>query len=691
MGRLGASIWKRKFVSLNWCDTDDKAITTARLLALDAVEKAGHGHPGTAMALAPLAHLLFNKVMKHDPTDPNWLGRDRLILSCGHASMLLYAQLFLNGYGLEIEDLKKFRTLNSLTPGHPEYGHTKGVEMTTGPLGQGLATAVGIAIANRYTHGLLQPELSQKEGLFSTFTYVIASDGDLQEGITSEASSLAGHLKLDQLIVFWDDNRISIDGDTNRAFTEDVKLRYQSYGWKVFQIDANSDGSLNPAAIFAAIESAKNSSGPSLIQLQSTIAWPAPNAKGTAASHGAPLGEAEAKATRALLGQNPEDTFQVSAEVLNYTRQMILKGKEAKNAWLEKFESWKLTYPDRAALFQRLVSKQLPVDLVDSLPSYELGSEVSTRKASGQALNALAKLMPEIIGGSADLSESNQVALKDAKSMQADGSNVLDADFYGRYLNFGIREHAMGAIVNGISLHGLLKPFGATFLIFSDYQKPSVRLAALMGLSSIFVYSHDSIGLGEDGPTHQPIEQLWSLRAIPKFSVIRPADANETAAAWLEILKQSKPAALILSRQNLLTVTSAQIARDNLSKGGYILKETGNNPQAILLATGSEVALAIKALAVFEKENISARVVSMPCLEWFESQNAQYREAVLPKDVTNRVAIEAGSGVGWHKYVGSEGYVFELNDFGLSAKPAEIYAHFNMTVEEIVKRVKEKI
>ena len=678
-------------MTLNWCDTDDKAIVTARLLALDAVEKAGHGHPGTAMALAPLAHLLFNKVMKHDPADPNWLGRDRLILSCGHASMLLYAQLFLNGYGLTLEDLKKFRTLHSLTPGHPEYGHTKGVEMTTGPLGQGLATAVGIAIANRYTHGLFQPELSQREGIFSSFTYVIASDGDLQEGITSEASSLAGHLKLDQLIVFWDDNRISIDGDTNRSFTEDVKLRYQSYGWNVFEVATKSDGSLNPSAIFETIEKAKVQPGPTLIQLKSVIAWPAPNAQGTAASHGAPLGEAEAKATRALLGQSSEETFHVSEEVLNYTRESISRGAKLKLAWQAEFEKWKSQHPERAQLFNRLIKKQLPEDITNSLPSYELASEISTRKASGQALNALANLLPEIIGGSADLSESNQVALKNASTMQAANSQVSDASIYGRYINFGIREHAMGAIVNGISLHGLLRPFGATFLIFSDYQKPSVRLAALMKIPSIYVYSHDSIGLGEDGPTHQPIEQLWSLRAIPNFSVVRPADANETSAAWYEILKRSKPAAIILSRQNLLTVTSSETALVNVGKGGYILQETDNNPRAILIATGSEVAIALKAKAELEKENISVRVVSMPCLEWFSEQSTDYRESVLNKKITNRIAIEAGSGIGWHKYVGDEGYVFELNDFGLSAKPAEIYAHFNMTVTAVVEKVKEKL
>ncbi|MGA1677822.1 MAG: transketolase [Candidatus Nanopelagicales bacterium] len=675
-------------MTFNWCDLDDKAVTTARLLALDAVEKAGHGHPGTAMALAPLAHLLFNKVMRHDPADPNWLGRDRLILSCGHASMLLYAQLFLNGYGLTLDDLKKFRTLDSLTPGHPEFGHTKGVEMTTGPLGQGLATAVGVALANRYSHGLLQPELSQSQGLFSSYTYVIASDGDLQEGITSEASSLAGHLKLDQLIVFWDDNQISIDGDTNRAFTEDVKLRYQSYGWTVFKVETAPSGSLVPQEIYKVIEKAKAQSGPCLIQLQSQIAWPAPNAKGTAASHGAPLGEAEAKATRELLGQNPEETFQVSPEVLDYTRESIARGKSFRAQWNEHFEKWTKAHPEREALLARLLKKELPADLAKSLPQYELASEVSSRKASGQALNALAEILPELIGGSADLSESNQVALKNSKSMQAKGSLVSDGDIYGRYLNFGIREHAMGAIINGIALHGLLRPFGATFLIFSDYQKPSVRLAALMGLPSIYVYSHDSIGLGEDGPTHQPIEQLWSLRAIPNFAVIRPADANETAAAWLEILKQKKPAALILSRQNLLTVTSPEIALANLSKGGYILSEGTGTPQAILLATGSEVALAIKAQADLAKENISTRVVSLPCLEWFDAQPEQYRESVLSEDITNRVAIEAGSGIGWHKYVGSKGFVFELNDFGLSAKPIQIYSRFNMTVEKIVEKVK---
>lgn len=677
-------------MNLQWCDLDDKAITTARLLALDAVEKAGHGHPGTAMALAPLAHLLFNKVMRHDPKDPNWIGRDRFILSCGHASMLLYAQLYLNGYGLELEDLKNFRTLNSLTPGHPEYRHTAGVEMTTGPLGQGLATAVGIAIANRYTHGLLQNENDQSSSLFSTYTYVIASDGDLQEGVTSEASSLAGHLKLDQLIVFWDDNRISIDGDTNRAFTEDVKMRYQSYGWNVFSVDTKKDGSLDPQAIFEAIQNAKSLRGPSLIQVKSIIAWPAPKAQGTAASHGAPLGKDEAQATRLALGAPADETFQVAPEVLAYTRQSITRAEIERNNWQSEFKTWREENPERAQLLHRLQNNQLVPDLTAVLPKWELGSEVSTRKASGMTLNALASLLPELIGGSADLSESNQVALKDAKSMQAPGSRVSDGDIYGRYLNFGIREHAMGAIVNGISLHGLLRPFGATFLIFTDYQKPSVRLAAIMNLKGIFVYSHDSIGLGEDGPTHQPVEQLWSLRAIPNFSVVRPADANETAVAWLEILKKAAPAALVLSRQNLTTVTDFAKAQQNVAKGGYVLKDAGASAQFILIATGSEVALALKTQEALLSENISSRVVSMPCLEWFKAQSIQYQESVLTPNI-KRIAIEAGAGLGWHQITGSEGSVFEVNDFGLSAKPAQIYEHFNLTVEKIVLKVKEKL
>lgn len=691
MGRLITKHKKRESVTFVWCDLDDKAIVCARLLALDAVEKAGHGHPGTAMALAPLAHLLFNKVMRHDPSDPTWIGRDRLILSCGHASMLLYTQLYLNGYGLKLEDLQKFRTLNSLTPAHPEFGHTKGVEMTTGPLGQGLASAVGIAIANRYSHGLLQKETAQKDGLFSSYTFVIASDGDLQEGITSEASSLAGHLALEQLIVFWDDNKISIDGETARAFTEDVKLRYKSYGWNVFSVDTQTDGSVDPKAIYKAVNEAKALSGPSLIQVKSVIAWPAPAAQGTPASHGSPLGESETRATKQKLGESEDKSFSVSPEVLAYTRAISEKAKALKFTWQADFAQWQKNYPDRAELLSRLLAKKLPSELAQNLPSWEEGSQVATRNAGGAVLNALAERMPEIIGGSADLSQSNGVALKSAKTMQPQSSTVKDGDVYGRYLNFGIREHAMGAIINGISLHGLLRPFGATFLIFSDYQKPSVRLAALMNIPSIFVYSHDSIGLGEDGPTHQPVEQLWSLRAIPNFDVVRPADANETAAGWLAIIENRKPAAIVLSRQNLLTVTTKDSALKNVKRGGYILSEGAGAPQALLIATGSEVALALQAKAILADEKISVSVISMPCLEWFLAQAQDYQDSVLPSQVKNRIAIEAGIGFGWHQLVGSEGQVLEVNNFGLSAKPDEIYSHFNLTVEKIVAKVKNAI
>jgi len=674
-----------------WCDLDDKAVKTARLLALDAVETAGHGHPGTAMALAPLAHLLFNKVMRHHPKHPNWIGRDRLILSCGHASMLLYSQLFLNGYGLEITDLQKFRTLDSLTPGHPEFAHTKGVEMTTGPLGQGLASAVGIAIANRYLHGLMQPEIAQKSGLFSTYTYVIASDGDLQEGITSEACSLAGHLQLDQLIVFWDDNKISIDGDTARSFTEDTKMRYQSYGWNVFSVETNADGSLNPVEIDKAITQAKSLSGPTLIQIKSVIAWPAPNARGTAASHGAPLGDAEASATRKLLDVSETEKFQVPDEVINYTRSVLAVAEVEKAQWEQEFAQWKTQFAERAELLQRLTESQLPKNLKDSLPTWELGSEIATRKASGAALNALAALLPELIGGSADLSESNGVALKGASTMQVKTSKVEDADVYGRYLNFGIREHAMAAILNGISLHGLLRPFGATFLIFSDYQKPSIRLAALMNLPSIFVFSHDSIGLGEDGPTHQPVEHLWSLRSIPNFAVVRPADGNETAAAWLAIIESKRPASIILSRQNLPTVVDSDQAFSNLNKGGYVLKETGTDLKVVFIATGSEVQLALAAQEVLAGENIASRVISMPCVEWFLEQPQSYQDSVIRKDIKNRISLEAGIGFGWRQFVGDDGIIFEINDFGLSAKPSQIFAKFNFTVEEIVKKAKAGI
>jgi len=537
-----------------WTELDDKSVKVARGLALDAVETAGHGHPGTAMALAPVAHLLFNKFMNHSPENPEWFARDRFILSCGHASMLLYSQLFLNGYGLEIDDLKNFRKMNSLTPGHPEFQHTKGVEMTTGPLGQGMSSAVGMAIASRYWRQFFDAKTAANQSIFDNYIYVVASDGDLQEGVTSEASSIAGHLGLSNLIVIYDDNRISIDGDTNIAFTEDVAARYRAYDWDVHTVELGTDGQVDISALSKAIESSKKSDKPSFIRLKTIIAWPAPNARNTAASHGAPLGESETKLTKEALGFDQDKSFQVPDEVLNYTRQAKTRGNELFKQWNDKFQAWSSANPSLASEYQRLVKGELTKDIDKKLTVFESGSSVASRKSGGTIINELAANLVELVGGSADLAESNGVALKNALSMQKANSGIANSAIGGKYLHFGIREHAMGSIMNGMALYGFTRPFGATFLIFSDYQKPAIRLASLMQLPVTYVWTHDSIGLGEDGPTHQPVEQLWSLRSIPGFAVVRPCDANEVAVCWLKIMEDRKPAGIILTRQNIPTL-----------------------------------------------------------------------------------------------------------------------------------------
>jgi transketolase len=674
-----------------WTELDDKSVKVARALALDAVETAGHGHPGTAMALAPVAHLLFNKFMNHSPENPEWFARDRFILSCGHASMLLYSQLFLNGYGLEVEDLKNFRKMNSLTPGHPEFQHTKGVEMTTGPLGQGMSSAVGMAIASRYWRQFFDSKTATDQSIFDNYIYVVASDGDLQEGVTSEASSIAGHLGLSNLIVIYDDNRISIDGDTNLAFTEDVATRYRAYDWDVHTVELGTDGQVDISALSKAIESSKKSDKPSFIRLKTIIAWPAPNARNTAASHGAPLGETETKLTKEALGFEQDKSFQVPDEVLKYTRQTKTRGNELFKQWNDKFKSWASAYPDLANEYQRLVKGELTKDIDKKLTVFESGSSVASRKSGGTILNELAANLVELVGGSADLAESNGVALKNALSMQKANSDIANSAIGGKYLHFGIREHAMGSIMNGMALYGFTRPFGATFLIFSDYQKPAIRLASLMQLPVTYVWTHDSIGLGEDGPTHQPVEQLWSLRSIPGFAVIRPCDANEVAVCWLKIMEDRKPAGIVLTRQNIPTLDrKINAPAINAQKGAYILHDAPNsNPDVILIATGSEIELALSAQKELNSQSINTRVVSMPCVEWFQDQPASYQESVLPKNVKAKIAIEAGSTFGWYQFVGLEGGVIGLDHYGASGKPDLLYKEFGITVEKIVAKAKE--
>ena len=676
---------------ITWTDLDERSVNTARSLALDAVENAGHGHPGTSMALAPVAHLLFQKFMNHDPNDPDWFGRDRFILSCGHASMLLYAQLYLNGYGLEIEDLKNFRKLNSLTPGHPEYLHTKGVEMTTGPLGQGLSSGVGMAIASRYWRNHFDSTAQTGKSIFDNFIYIVASDGDLQEGVTSEASSIAGHLGLANLIVIYDDNQISIDGETNLAFTEDVVARYRAYNWDVHTVEFGDDGQVNVLQLIKAINNAKASDKPSFIRLKTVIAWPAPNARNTAAAHGAPLGESETKLTKQKLGLDPEQKFSVPEDVLKYTRQSQTNGSKKHNEWNDKFEIWAKNNAKLSNDFQRLQKNELVQDLESSLTVFETGTSIASRKSGGTILNELSNKLVELVGGSADLAESNGVLLKNASSMQKPNSEIKQSSVGGKYLHFGIREHAMASIMNGMALYGFTRPFGATFLIFSDYQKPAIRLASLMQLPVIYVWTHDSIGLGEDGPTHQPVEQLWALRSIPGFSVVRPADANEVSACWIKILEDRKPAGIVLTRQNIPTLdrklnNSAQGAK----KGGYILQDCSNSkPDVILIATGSEIELALLAQKELNSQSINTRVVSMPCVEWFQNESKSYQESVLPKEVKVKIAIEAGSTLGWYQFVGLEGAVIGLDHYGASGKPDLLYKEFGITVQDIVKKAKE--
>ena len=677
---------------VGWTELDDRAVAYARALAMDAVQKVGNGHPGTAMSLAPVAYNLFQRHLVHDPANPDWLGRDRFILSCGHSSLTLYTQLFFSGYGLEMQDMQSFRTFDSLTPGHPEYGHTVGVEMTTGPLGAGVATAVGFAMAARYERGLLDPEAPAGQSLFDHSIWVICSDGDLQEGVSGEASSLAGTQALGSLNIIYDDNRISIEGDTHVAFTEDVAARYRAYGWDVHEVSALPDGNINLAALDKAMIAAKsNTAKPSLIRMHSVIAWPAPKLRGTAKSHGSALGDEEIAATKVELGLNPEEKFAMPAEVFAHVRAVKDRGAAAHATWSKKFTEWNSANPERAALLARLVTKELPKGWDKDLPVFESGKEVATRAASGHVINAIAKVLPEFWGGSADLADSNNTTIEGGNSFLPATSAMKNADPYGRIIHFGIREHAMGSILNGITLHGLTRSFGGTFAVFSDYMRPAVRLAALMDIPSTFIWTHDSIGLGEDGPTHQPIEHFAALRAIPNFAVIRPADANEVTQAWRSILTREKPAGILLSRQNLRTVDRTNHgSATGVDKGAYILKEASSAPKIVIIATGSEVGIALDVQIALEKDGHSTRVVSAPCLEWFNEQTPAYRESVLPKK-SLRVSIEAGIAQGWREYVGDNGVIISLDHFGASASGNKLFTEFGFTPDAIVSTVKKAL
>ncbi len=675
-----------------WTELDDRAVAYARALAMDAVQKVGNGHPGTAMSLAPVAYNLFQRHLVHDPANPNWLGRDRFILSCGHSSLTLYTQLFYSGYGLEMKDMQSFRTFDSLTPGHPEYGHTVGVEMTTGPLGAGVATAVGFAMAARYERGLLDPDAPLSQSLFDHSIWVICSDGDLQEGVSGEASSLAGTQALGNLNIIYDDNRISIEGDTHVAFTEDVAARYRAYGWDVHEVSALPDGNINLAALDKVMIAAKgNTSQPSLIRMHSVIAWPAPKLRGTAKSHGSALGDKEIAATKVELGLNPEEKFAMPADVFAHVRAVRERGAAAHAAWSKKFTEWKSANPKRAELLTRLAANELPKGWDKDLPVFESGKEVATRAASGHVINAIAKVLPEFWGGSSDLADSNNTTIEGGNSFLPATSAMKNADPYGRIIHFGIREHAMGSILNGITLHGLTRSFGGTFAVFSDYMRPAVRLAALMDIPSTFIWTHDSIGLGEDGPTHQPIEHFAALRAIPNFAVIRPADANEVTEAWRSILTRRKAAGMLLSRQNLRTVDrSTHGPATGVDKGAYILKEASADPRVVIIATGSEVGIALDVQIALEKEGHSTRVVSAPCLEWFNEQTPAYRESVLPKK-SLRVSIEAGIAQGWREYVGDSGVIISLDHFGASASGNKLLTEFGFTPDAIVSTVKKAL
>ncbi|MEO6413948.1 MAG: transketolase [Pedococcus sp.] len=688
-----------------WTDLDVRAVDTARLLAADAVQKVGNGHPGTAMSLAPAAYVLFQNVMNHDPNDPAWLGRDRFVLSAGHSSLTQYVQLYLSGYGLELTDLKALRTWGSLTPGHPEVHHTTGVEITTGPLGSGLASAVGMAMAQRRQRGMFDPDAKPGTSPFDHHVWVIASDGDMMEGVSSEACSLAGHQELGNLTVVYDANQISIEDQTNISFSEDVGARYRAYGWNVVDVDwrGNGDGAAyveDVDALHAALEKSKKATKPTLVVLHTIIAWPAPTKQDTGKSHGSALGDAEIAATKELLGFDPKKSFEVDRSVLAHARKVKARGKAAHKQWDKGYSAWRKAHGDRAALLDRLVAGDLPDGLSDALPEFATDTEkgMATRAASGKVLTALAGVMPELWGGSADLAESNNTTMEGEPSFIPGSKQTRDwkGGPYGRTLHFGIRENGMGMILNGMALEGLNRPYGGTFLVFSDYMRPAVRLAAIQQLPVTYVWTHDSIGLGEDGPTHQPIEHLAALRAIPGLDVVRPADANETSAAWEAILRNKRPAALALTRQNLPVIDRKTHGKaSNVAKGAYVLIDGGRTgkaaPDVILIATGSEVSIALDAREALERQGVPTRVVSMPCREWFEQQGKAYQNRVLPPDVRARVSVEAAVSLGWHDLVGDAGRSISIEHFGASADYKTLYREFGLTPEAVVKAAKDSL
>ena len=683
-----------------WTDLDRRAVDTARVLAADAVEKTGNGHPGTAVSLAPAAYLLYQDIMRHDPQDKDWLGRDRFVLSAGHSSLTQYVQLFLGGFGLEKKDIEELRTWGSKTPGHPENFHTEGVEITTGPLGQGISSAVGMAMAQRRERGLLDPEAAPGTSPFDHFTYVIASDGDLQEGVSSEASSLAGTQQLGNLIVLWDDNEISIEGDTSIAFTEDTAARYEAYGWDVRTVDWTHGGTAygeDVAALKDAIlEGQKVTDKPTFIRLRTVIGWPIPELAGSHSVHGAKLGAEGVKGLKEAVGFDPEQTFQVDEDVLAHTRGLAERAAAKKAEWDKGYQAWRSANAEKAALLDRLVARELPGGFADAFPTFEADEKgVATRAASGKVLGELAAVMPELWGGSADLAGSNNTTMKGEPSFLPEeiGSDDFPGNEYGRTLHFGIREHGMGAILSGIALHGLTRPYGGTFFQFADYMRGAVRLAALMKVPATYVWTHDSIGLGEDGPTHQPVEHFAAYRAIPNLALVRPADANETAQAWKVLLERDRgPVGLLLSRQALPTFDRTEYASaENVAKGGYIMKEASAEPQVILIATGSEVQYAAAAQKQLEAAGTPTRLVSMPSVEWFDEQDEAYRESVLPSSVTARVTVEAGIAMPWHRFLGTHGRAVSLEHYGASADAKTLFREFGFTAEAVVEAAQESL
>lgn len=683
-----------------WNETDKRAVDTVRVLAADAVQKVGNGHPGTAVSLAPAAYLLYQDIMRHDPKDPAWLGRDRFILSAGHSSLTQYIQLYLGGFGLELEDIEALRTWGSKTPGHPENFHTTGVEITTGPLGQGISSAVGFAMAQRRERGLLDPEAAPGTSPFDHFTYVIASDGDLQEGVSSEASSLAGTQQLGSLIVIWDDNEISIEGDTSIAFSEDTAARYEAYGWDVRTVDWTNGGTEyveDVAALKQAIlEGQKVTDKPTFIRLRTVIGWPTPGKSGSHSAHGSALGDDAVAGLKEVLGFDPEKTFEVSEDVIAHTRALADRAAEAKAAWEKGYHSWREANTEAAALLDRLQARELPEGFAEAIPTFDADAKgVATRAASGTVLNALAPVLPELWGGSADLAGSNNTTMKGESSFipAEHSSEEFSGDVYGRTLHFGIREHGMGAILSGISLHGLTRPYGGTFFQFADYMRGAVRLAALMNVPATYVWTHDSVGLGEDGPTHQPVEHLAAYRAIPNLSIVRPADANETAQAWKALLERDRgPVGLILSRQALPTLDRTEYAgAEGVARGGYILKDASAEPKLILIATGSEVQYAVEAQKELEAKGVPTRLVSMPSVEWFDEQDEEYKESVLPSAVTARVTVEAGIAMPWYRFLGAHGRAVSLEHYGASADAKTLFREFGFTPEAVVSAAEESL